>query len=101
MDVHKNPRTTPHSRALIAQRVAAGERPAAVARAVGVCNRTVHKWVARAAEGPLALEDRSCRPRHSPRATTPKSIACAARPIERVCETSGAGRTSSRRPATR
>ena len=36
MDVHKNARTTPHSRALIAQRVAAGERPAAVARAVGV-----------------------------------------------------------------
>ena len=68
MDVHKNARTTPHSRALIAQRVAAGERPAAVARAVGVCDRTVHKWVARAAEGLLALEDRSCRPRHSPRA---------------------------------
>jgi len=68
MDVHKNARTTPHSRALIAQRVAAGERPAAVARAVGVCNRTVHKWVTRAAEGTLALEDRSCRPQHSPRA---------------------------------
>jgi transposase InsO family protein len=68
MDVHKNARTTPHSRALIAQRVAAGERPAAVARAVGVCDRTVHKWVVRAAEGPLALEDRSCRPRRCPRA---------------------------------
>ena len=68
MDVHKNARTTPHSRALIAQRVAAGERPAVVARAVGVCNRTVHKWVTRAAEGTLALEDRSCRPQHSPRA---------------------------------
>ena len=68
MDVHKNARTTPHSRALIAARVTAGERPAAVARAVGVCERTVRKWVARAAEGALALEDRSCRPRHSPRA---------------------------------
>jgi transposase-like protein len=68
MDVHKNARTTPHSRALIAQRVAAGETPAAVARAVGVCDRTVHKWVARAAEGALALEDRSCRPQRSPRA---------------------------------
>ena len=68
MDVHKNARTTPHSRASIAQRVAAGERPAAGARAVGVCKRTVHKWVARAAEGPLALEDCSRRPRHSPRA---------------------------------
>src|SRR6476660_7642613 len=68
MDVHKNARTTPHSRALIAQRVAAGETPAVVARAVGVSDRTVHKWVARAAEDPLALEDRSCRPRRSPRA---------------------------------
>jgi len=66
MDVHKNARTTPHSRALIAQRVAAGESPAAVARAFGVCDRTVHKWVARATEGVLALEDRSCRPHRSP-----------------------------------
>jgi transposase-like protein len=55
MDVHKNARTTPYSRALIAQRVAAGETPAAVARAFGVSERTVHKWVARAAEGPGAL----------------------------------------------
>ena len=68
MDVHKNARTTPHSRALIAQRVATGESAAAVARAVGVCDRTVHKWVARAAEGALALDDRSCRPQRSPRA---------------------------------
>jgi len=28
----------------------------------------VHKWVARAAEGSLALDDRSCRPQRSPRA---------------------------------
>jgi len=53
---------------VIAQRVAAGEAPAAVARAFGVCDRTVHKWVARATEGRLALEDRSCRPHRSPRA---------------------------------
>lgn len=68
MDIHENARTTPYSRALIAQRVAAGEAPAAVARAFGVCDRTVRKWVARAAEGELALEDRSCRPHTSPRA---------------------------------
>jgi transposase InsO family protein len=68
MDVHKNARTTPHSRALIAQRVAAGGALATVAQAFGVCDRTVRKWVARAAEGPLALEDRSCRPQRSPRA---------------------------------
>ena len=68
MDVHKNARTTPYSRALIAQRVQSGEPMAAVARAVGVCDRTVKKWTARDAEGELALEDRSCRPHHSPRA---------------------------------
>jgi transposase InsO family protein len=68
MDIHKNARTTPQSRALIAQRVAGGESRAAVARGLGVCDRTVAKWLARAAEGELALEDRSCRPHHSPRA---------------------------------
>jgi transposase InsO family protein len=68
MDIHKNARTTPHSRAVIAQRVEAGESPAAVARHFGLCDRTVRKWTARAAEGELALEDRSCRPHHSPRA---------------------------------
>jgi uncharacterized protein YoaH (UPF0181 family) len=31
MDIHKNARTTPHSRALIAERVNAGEAQAAVA----------------------------------------------------------------------
>src|SRR5882762_10657285 len=49
MDVHKNARTTPHSRGLIAQRVHAGETVAAVARAFSVCDRTVRKWVQRAA----------------------------------------------------
>ncbi|HSB55630.1 MAG TPA: IS481 family transposase [Gemmatimonadales bacterium] len=68
MDMHKNARTTPHSRALIAERVAGGQSAAAVARELGVCERTVHKWIARAAAGVLALEDRSCRPHHSPRA---------------------------------
>jgi transposase-like protein len=71
MDVHKNARTTPHSRALIAQRVAAGETPAAVARALGVCDRTVHKWVARAAEGPwrstTVRADRTAPPARSRR----------------------------------
>jgi transposase len=68
MDIHKNARTTLRSRAEIARRVQRGEPVAAVARAVGVCERTVRKWVARAAEGSLALEDRSCRPHRSPRA---------------------------------
>ena len=66
MDVHKNARTLPHSRAVIARRIAAGEPVAAVARDFQVCDRTARKWVARAAQGELA--DRSCRPHRSPRA---------------------------------
>ena len=69
MDVHKNARTTPWSRALIAQRVQAGETVAAVGRAFGICDRTARKWVDRAACGELA--DRSCRPPRSPRAIAP------------------------------
>jgi transposase InsO family protein len=65
MDVHKNARTTPHSRAMIAQRVHAGETVAAVARALSLSDRTVRKWVQRAALGEVA--DRSCRPHRSPR----------------------------------
>jgi transposase InsO family protein len=68
MDIHENARTTPRSRADIAQRVANGETVTAVAHAVGLCCHTVRKWVRRAGEGPLALEDRSCRPHRSPRA---------------------------------
>lgn len=68
MDIHKNARTTPHSRAVIARRVHSGEPVATVARAFDVCDRTARKWVGRAAEGALALEDRSCRPHRSPRA---------------------------------
>ena len=51
MDVHKNARTTPYSRSLISERVQRGEPVAAVARAVGVCERTVRQWVQRHAEG--------------------------------------------------
>src|SRR5262249_55289700 len=72
MEVHKNARTTPWSRALIAQRVHAGETVAAVARAFSICDRTARKWVQRAARGELA--DRSCRPRQSPRAISPATM---------------------------
>lgn len=72
MDVHKNARTTPHSRAAIARRVGAGQPIAGVARAFGICERTARKWAARAAEG--ALADRSCRPHHSPTAIAPATI---------------------------
>jgi transposase len=70
MDVHQNAQTTPRSRAAIAERVNAGQAVKVVAEAFGICCHTVRKWVRRAAEGELALEDRSCRPHHSPRAIT-------------------------------
>ena len=89
MNIHKNARTTPQSRALIAQRVAQGERRAAVARGVGVCERTVAKWVARAAEGELALEDRSCRPHHTPRAIS-TSLMVEIERLRRRCRWTGA-----------
>jgi transposase InsO family protein len=77
MDIHKNARTTPRSRAEIVRRVrAAGERPAQVAAAVGVSERTVRKWLARYdAAGEAGLLDRSCRPGRSPIVTPPALIA--------------------------
>jgi len=66
MDVHKNARTLPHSRAEIARRIAAGEPVAVVAREFAVCDRTAKKWATRGAQGDVT--DRSCRPHRSPRA---------------------------------
>jgi transposase InsO family protein len=73
MDIHKNARTTPRSRAEIVRRVRErGERPAQVAAAVGVSERTVRKWLARhQADAAGGLADRSCRPRRTPTATPP------------------------------
>jgi transposase InsO family protein len=64
MNIHKNARLTPHSRAELVRRVlVAGQAPMAVATAMGVTGKTVGKWVARfAAEGPAGLVDRSSRP---------------------------------------
>ena len=71
MNIHKNARTTPRSRGQIVARVLTRqERPAAVAAAVGVSERTVRKWLARyTAEAEAGLADRSCRPRRSPLGT--------------------------------
>jgi transposase InsO family protein len=68
MDIHKNARTTPRSRQEIVRRVLhGGERPAAVAAAMGVSEPTVRKWLARYhAEQEPGLLDRTCRPRRSP-----------------------------------
>jgi transposase len=75
MDVHQNVRTTPHSREKIVRRVLSGESARAVATAVGVCESTVRKWLARQrAEGRAGLHDRSCRPHRSPTATPPALV---------------------------
>ncbi|MCH1927304.1 helix-turn-helix domain-containing protein, partial [Shewanella sp. C31] len=79
MNLHRNARTTPASRAEMVRRVLdAGQSPAAVAKAFGVELKTVKKWVGRCeAEGPAGLADRSTRPErlhHPPPAA----------PVERV-----------------
>ena len=47
MNVHKNARLTPRGRERIVQQVESGQAPEAVAKAAGVCPRTVRKWVDR------------------------------------------------------
>ena len=76
MDVHKNARLTPTGREVLVRRVLdEGYTPMAVATAMGVCVRTVRKWVERfEAEGVAGLQDRSSRPHRSP-ARTPVYLA--------------------------
>lgn len=71
MNIHKNARTTPLGREAIVRRVMGGQKPEAVARAAGICSRTVRKWMARfAAEGVAGLADRSSRPHKLHRPTS-------------------------------
>ena len=76
MNIHKNARLTPHSRAELVRRVRVeGQAARAVATALGVSAKTVRKWVERfAAEGAAGLVDRSSRPhclhRPTPEPTT-------------------------------
>jgi transposase InsO family protein len=76
MNVHKNARLTPHSRAELVRRVLQeNQSPKAVATAMGVSDRTVRKWVGRfRSEGAVGLVDRSSRPRRL-RSPTPTAIA--------------------------
>jgi transposase InsO family protein len=70
MDRHKNARLTRHCRGLLVERVLRGQPKVQVAAQFGVSIRTVDKWLERyRLEGPGGLEDRSSRPRRSPRAT--------------------------------
>jgi transposase InsO family protein len=76
MNVHKNARLTPHSRAELVRRVLDEGQPAVVvAEDMGISERTVRKWVARyRAEGAGGLLDRSSRP-HRLHKPTPAHIA--------------------------
>ncbi len=70
MDIHKNARLTPHGRGWIARLALSGQTPKVIAGTVGVCPRTVRKWVERyRLEGEAGLRDRSSRPHRLYRAT--------------------------------
>jgi transposase InsO family protein len=69
VDTHKNAPMTPAGRLRIVHAVTAGEAVSTVALRFAVDRKTVRKWVRRYAEaGTAGLQDRSSRPRRSPKA---------------------------------
>ncbi|MBS0222763.1 MAG: helix-turn-helix domain-containing protein [Proteobacteria bacterium] len=63
MDIHKNAGLTPLGREHMVDMVLGGQTAKAVSATVGVCPRTVRKWVERfRTEGLAGLQDRSARP---------------------------------------
>ena len=69
---HRRARLTVFGRQLIVARVEAGWPAAHVAEQLGISRATAYKWIRRyRAEGPAGLEDRSSRPKHSPRRLSP------------------------------
>ena len=77
MNIHKNARTTPSSRAILVARVIDQHWPvSAVALAFGVSERTVYKWLARyRAEGTAGLQDRASVAHRRPHALRPAWLA--------------------------
>jgi transposase InsO family protein len=77
MNIHKNARTTPRSRAMLVQRVLREHWPvSAAALASGVSERTVYKWLARyRAEGLPGLRDRRSIAHRRPHALAPAWLA--------------------------
>jgi transposase InsO family protein len=77
MNMHKNARTTPRSRAVLVYRVLHEHWPvSAVAIGFGVSERTVYKWLARyRAEGSAGLRDRCSRAHRHPHALAPAWLA--------------------------
>jgi transposase InsO family protein len=76
MQLHRNARTTPVTRQLMAQRVIRDQWTCTeTAEAFGVSTRTVSKWVHRhRTDGIAGLEDRSSRPFRSPTITAPALV---------------------------
>lgn len=74
MDIHQNARLLPRMRAALAEEILRGRPVGAVAAGYGVSERTARKWLIRfQREGVFGMRDRSSRPRHSPRRTTPET----------------------------
>jgi len=76
MNLHQNARLTPRGRELLVKRVVVdGLRPIEAAQAAGVSAPTAYKWLRRYRdEGWVGLQDRSSRPRRSPRSTPARLI---------------------------
>ena len=77
MRIHRNAKTTPATRQLLAHRVLhEGWTLSAASAAVGVSRQTGHKWIRRYQAGGLAaLEDRSSVPHQQPQRTSPSTTA--------------------------
>lgn len=75
MNTHKHARLTPYGRALLVQRIEDGLRVEEAAQAAGVSVRTAYKWLKRyREEGEAGLQNRSSRPRRSPRALSIEQV---------------------------
>ena len=76
MNVHKNAKLTPAGRAeLVARVLFEKQSVVGVGRSMGVSPGTVRKWVRRyRAEGERGLQDRSSRPKRSPRRLAKKVV---------------------------
>ena len=76
MDLHKNARSCPASRAVLVERVTTqGWTVREAAEALGLSERSAYRWLARFKdEGPSGLMDRSSRPKKLPRRTAPELV---------------------------
>jgi len=71
--LHANARSCPHVRQVLVQRVLhEGWSLAGAAKAVGLSRTSARRWIQRfQSEGESGLQDRTCRPRRSPKRTRP------------------------------